>query len=66
MTGISLAGMALAGQPPVPAIRLGAEAKRGKEKGELETKAKDGDGRRAVKQEVPEGAREVLTVPPCK
>ena len=45
--------MALGGQPPVPPIRLGAEAKMGKEKGKLEIQVKDGDGSRAGKQEVP-------------
>lgn len=47
--------MALGGQPPVPPIRLGAEAKIGEEKGKLEIQAKDGGGSRAGKREVPEG-----------
>lgn len=36
--------MALGRQPPVPPIRLGAEAMMGKEKGKLEIQVKDGDG----------------------
>lgn len=48
--------MVLGGQPPVPPIGLGAEAKMGKGKGDLEMTVKDGDGSRAGMQEVPEDA----------
>lgn len=50
--------MALGGQLPVPPIRLGAEAKIGKEKSDIQVK--DGDGSRAGKKEGPEG------VPVCR
>lgn len=53
--------MVLGGQPPVPLIGMGAEAKTGKRKGDLEIKVKDGGGSRAGMQEVPEDARVPLS-----